>query len=186
MHQHYEPSGPLARIIAVLEFPAVLIGKAAGWLIIPLVVALAYEVVSRYIFNRPTIWAYDMTYMLAGSLFMLGTAYALHRGSHVRVDFLLGSLRPRWQAMLDIVLYLGLYFPAMILFFNAALRFASQSWAQQELFPQSPWMPPIYPFKTVIPITIGLLLLQGVAELLKAVWVIRHNIPYKKMSTKHE
>lgn len=116
MHQHHEPTGPLARIIAVLEFPAVLIGKAASWLIIPLVVALAYEVVSRYIFNRPTIWAYDMTYMLAGSLFMLGTAYALHRGSHVRVDFLLGSLRPRWQAMLDIVLYLGLYFPAMILF----------------------------------------------------------------------
>ena len=67
----------------------------------------------------------------------------------------------------------------MLLFFNAATKFAAQSWAQQELFPQSPWMPPIYPFKTVIPITIGLLLLQGIAEVLKAIWVIRHNTPYK-------
>lgn len=178
MSNQHRPSAALLKTIAILEFPPILIGKLAGWLILPLVASLAFEVVSRYIFNKPTIWAYDLTYMFAGTLFMLGAAYALHRGSHVRVDFLLGIVRPRWQALLDLFLYLLLYFPAMILFFNVSVKFAAQSWAQQELFPQSPWMPPIYPFKTIIPITIGLLLIQGVAELLKAIWVIRYNVPY--------
>lgn len=172
------PSAALRRVIAILEFPPIVIGKLAGWLILPLVGALAFEVVSRYLFHKPTIWAYDMTYMLAGTLFMLGTAYALQRGSHVRVDFLFSTLRPRWQALLDLILYLVLYFPAMILFFSVAIKFASQSWAQNELYPQSPWMPPIYPFKTIIPITIGLLLIQGIAEILKASWVIRHNVQF--------
>lgn len=135
MAERPRPSPALRRLLAVLEFPSVVIGKLAGWLILPLVGALVYEVVSRYIFNRPTIWAYDMTYMLSGALFMLGTAYALKRGSHVRADFLLAAMRPRWQALVDIVLYLLLYFPAMGLFFEVSLRFAMQSWRQHELYP---------------------------------------------------
>jgi len=180
MTKTLEPSAGLLRVIRILEYPSILIGKAAGWLILPLVLALAYEVIARYVFNAPTIWAYDMTYMLSSALFMLGAAYALHKGSHVRADFILAALRPRWQGMVDIALYISLYFPAMILFFIVSMRFSIQSWQQLELYPQSPWMPPIYPLKTVIPVTILLLLIQGVAELLKAMWVVRHNTAFTK------
>src|SRR3546814_2144173 len=90
--------------------------------------------------------------MLAGTLFMLGSAYALHKGSHVRADFLLSALRPKWQALIDLVLYIVLYFPAMGLFYEAGFKFALRSWQQHETYPQSPWMPIIYPLKTVIPI----------------------------------
>lgn len=183
MNRPPRPSGRLHSLLAILEFPCTLIAKLAAWLILPLTGALVYEVVSRYIFNKPTIWAYDMTYMLSSTVFMLGTAYALRKGSHVRVDFLLALLKPRWQALMDAILYVVLYFPAMGLFFSISLRFAKQSWMQGELYPQSPWMPPIYPLKAVIPITILLLLLQGVAELIKALWVVRHNTPFKNNET---
>jgi TRAP-type mannitol/chloroaromatic compound transport system permease small subunit len=179
MDNDREPSPGLRRLLAALEYPSRLIGKLAAWLILPLTGALVYEVTSRYVFNKPTIWAYDMTYMLSSTIFMLGAAYALQKGSHVRADFLLALLKPRWQAFLDAVLYVVLYFPAMALFFLVSLRFASQSWMQHELYPQSPWMPPIYPLKAVIPVTVFLLLLQGVAELIKACWVIRHNTPFR-------
>lgn len=174
------PSSGLLRLIAVLEFPTVAIAKLGSWLILPMTGALVYEVIARYIFDSPTIWAYDITYMLSGTLFMLGAAYALRNGSHVRADFLMSTLRPRWQAMIDVVLYLIGYFPAMVLFFWASFDFALQSWQQHETYPQSPWMPIIYPLKTVMPVALLLLLLQGIAELLKALWTVRHNVVFKK------
>ncbi len=178
MYDTHIPSPGLVKAITVLEFPSVLIAKLGAWLILPMTGALVYEVVSRYLFDSPTIWAYDITYMLSGTLFMLGAAYALRNGSHVRADFLLGMLRPRWQALIDVGLYLIGYFPAMILFFWASSNFAIQSWQQGETYPQSPWMPIIYPLKTVMPVALLLLLLQGIAELLKAVWTVRHNVRF--------
>ena len=174
------PPPGLLRILRILEIPAIFFAKAGAWLILPLTAALVYEVVSRYIFNAPTIWAYDVTYMLAGTLFMLGSAYALRNGSHVRADFLLSALRPRWQALVDLVLYLVVYFPAIALFFMSSLGFATQSWQQLETYPQSPWVPIIYPLKTVIPVTCALLLLQGVAEVLKAQWTLRSDLPFQR------
>lgn len=174
------PHEALLKIIQVLELPVVFVAKLSGWLIVPMTAGLVYEVVSRYIFNAPTIWAYDMTYMFSGALFMLGSAYALRQGTHVRADFLLESLSPRWQATIDIILYVAVYFPAMALFFWASLTYATQSWAQSETYPQSPWMPIIYPLKIVMPITLVLLLIQGVAELLKTIWVLRHNTTFKR------
>ena len=174
------PSPALIRTIAALEFPSVLAAKAAAWLIIPMVGALVYEVVARYIFNAPTIWAYDVTYILSGSLFMLGAAFALRQGSHVRADFLLSARHPRWQALIDVLLYLLVYFPAVALFFETSFQFAFQSWMQDETFPQSPWMPIIYPLKTVMPATLALLFIQGTAEFLKAVWTLRTNVAFSK------
>jgi TRAP-type mannitol/chloroaromatic compound transport system permease small subunit len=174
------PSPALLKAVALLEIPSVLVGKMGAWLILPMTGALIYEVVSRYIFDAPTIWAYDMTYMFAGSLFMLGSAYALRQGSHVRADFLLASRPPRWQAAIDVFLYVFVYFPAIALFLETSTVFALQSWQQGETFPQSPWMPIIYPLKTVIPLTLVLLLVQGVAELLKAVWTVRTNVAFRR------
>ena len=174
------PPETLLKVVAVLEFPTVIVAKAAAWLIVPMTCALVYEVVARYIFNAPTVWAYDVTYMLAGSLFMLGAAYALRQGSHVRADFLLSAQNPRWQALVDVVLYVLVYFPAIALFLQTSLTFAFQSWQQGETFPQSPWMPIIYPLKTVMPVTLLLLLIQGVAELLKAAWTFRTNVIFRR------
>ncbi len=167
------PPDALLAAIALLEFPSVAVGKIAAWVILPMTGSLMYEVVSRYVFGKPTAWAYDMTYMMAGTLFMLGAAYALRNGSHVRADFLLTALRPKWQAMIDIALYLCVYFPAIGIFFWVSLGFAVQSVRQQETYPESPWMPIIYPLKIVVPVTLGLLLLQGLAEVLKAQWTAR-------------
>lgn len=179
MVRAHTPSAWLLKLIAVLEFPSVFVAKLGAWLILPMTGSLVYEVVARYIFQSPTIWAYDTTYMMAGALFMLGSAYALRNGSHVRADFLLLALRPRWQALTDVVLYVLVYFPAIALFFSASLTFTTQSWQQHETYPQSPWMPIIYPLKTVMPVTLLLLLVQGVAELLKALWTLRHDVPFR-------
>jgi TRAP-type mannitol/chloroaromatic compound transport system permease small subunit len=174
------PHESLLKVIRVLELPVVFIAKVSAWLIVPMTAGLVYEVVSRYIFNAPTVWAYDMTYMFSGALFMLGSAYALRQGTHVRADFLLEGKSPRLQAMVDFILYVGVYFPAMVLFFGASFTYAAQSWAQSETYPQSPWMPIIYPLKIVMPVTLALLLIQGVAELLKTVWVLRHNTAFQR------
>lgn len=172
------PPDALLNAIALLELPGAWVAKLASWLILPMTGALVYEVVSRYIFGKPTVWAYDITYMLSGALFMLGAAFALRNGSHVRADFLLTALRPKWQAMIDVVLYLGVYFPAIGIFFWVSLGFAAQSVRQHETYPESPWMPIIYPLKIVVPVTLALLLMQGVAELLKAQWTARTDTPF--------
>lgn len=173
------PSSSLLKFIAVLEYPSIVVAKLGAWLILPMTLSLVYEVIARYIFHSPTIWAYDTTYMMAGALFMLGAAYALRNGNHVRADFLLHLLRPRWQALIDVLLYAFVYFPAIALFFSASLTFATQSWQQSETYPQSPWMPIIYPLKTVMPVTLALLLVQGIAEFLKALWTLRHDRPFR-------
>jgi TRAP-type mannitol/chloroaromatic compound transport system permease small subunit len=145
-------------------------GYLVAWLAIPLVFNLVYEVVSRYAFGAPTAWAYDLSYMLYGSFFMLGSGYTLLHGGHIRTDFIYRLWPARWQGVIDASLYIVLFFPAMILFFIAGWEYAGRSWAILERGYLSPWQPPIYPFKTVIPVTIALLLLQGISELLKSLY----------------
>lgn len=143
-------------------------GRVFAWMAMALMLVIVHHVISRYGFDAPTIWAYDVTYMLYGSMFMLGAAYCLLRGGHVRTDFLYNRWTPRTQGAVDSALYIIFFFPAFILFFDAGYDYAVRSWAQQERGFYSPWAPPIYPFKTAIPVGIALLLLQGVSELLKS------------------
>lgn len=144
-------------------------GKIVGWLtVVPLVIVIVYEVVLRYAFNRPTVWAFDITYMLYGSLFMLGAAYTLlHRG-HIRTDILYGRWSPRVQALVDAVLYLLIFFPGLVLFLVAGWQKTVHSWSIRETSELSPWRPMLFPFRAVIPVSAGLLLLQGLSELIKA------------------
>jgi TRAP-type mannitol/chloroaromatic compound transport system permease small subunit len=131
---------------------------------------VVYHVFMRYAFRSPTVWAYDMSYMLYGSLFMLGAAYTLYRQGHVRTDFLYRNWSPRTQGTIDAVLYIVIFFPAMILFLNAAYDYAARSWAMGERGYMSPWRPIIYPFKTVIPVAVALLIIQGISETLKSLY----------------
>lgn len=145
-----------------------------GWLFGTIAVILmgiiVYHVVMRYVFGAPTYWAYDMTYMLYGSGFMLGAAFALLRGAHVRTDFLYQNWSERTQGIVDSILYLCLFFPAMVLFFDAGYAYAERSWGLGERGYMSPWQPVIYPFKTVIPVAIVLIMIQGVSETLKSLF----------------
>ena len=140
------------------------------WLIVPLVLAMVYEVIARYAFNAATIWSYDIAYMTYGSHFMLGAAYTLLRGGHIRTDIFYMNWSPRTQGIVDASLYLFLFFPGMALFFWMGLQEALQSWDIREVSDASPWRPPLYPFKTVIPVAAALILVQGVSEFLKSLY----------------
>src|SRR5262245_59547810 len=135
--------------------------------------AVTYEVVARHFFRAPTIWAFDVTYMLYGTHFMLGTAYTLMRVGHVRTDMLYQGWSVKRQNLIDAVGYLFFFFPAMILLAYFAGQAAGHAGASAETSDAGPWRPIVYPFKTVIPVTAGLLLLQGIGELLKNIYAIR-------------
>ncbi len=170
----------LRRTTEILDLPGYWVGKAAAWLIVPMVGALVYEVVARYVFNRPTMWAYDATYMLYGAMFMRGAAYTLGRDAHVRADFLFNVLPPRWQGVIDGLFIVLLFLPAMFFFTLATYDYALVSWQRGERIPTSPMMPIIYPLKTVMPITGVLLLIQGSSELLKSIFTIVANRRFRE------
>lgn len=163
------PPNVLEKTVKVLDSVSIWTGRVVAWLVFPLMAALVYEVVSRKFFLRPTAWASDTSYMLDGALFMLGAAYTLARGRHIRTDFFYRDWPPRVQGTVDALLYLVLFFPGIGLFLWAGWGFASASWIQGERAVTSAWRAPIYLLKMVIPVTAGLLFLQGVSEFVKSV-----------------
>jgi TRAP-type mannitol/chloroaromatic compound transport system permease small subunit len=172
--QHHADVGPGIRAtIQTIERISNWSGIVTAWLIIPMTIAVTWEVVARHFFRAPTIWAFDVTYMLYGTHFMLGTAYTLMRIGHVRTDMLYQGWSVRRQNIIDAIGYFFFFFPAMILLFYFGWQESSHSWAIGETSDASPWRPIVYPFKTVIPLTAVLLLIQGVGELLKSLYAIR-------------
>lgn len=147
---------------------AVVSGQIVAWLIIPMVLALTFEVVSRYLFNAPTLWAYDMTFMMYGSYFMLGAAFTLQRKGHVRTDSFYGEWSVRRQALVDVVCYLVMFLPFVLVFAYTGWGYFFKSFMTDERFVTSPWMPLAWPFKGMMPLTGVLLLIQGVSEVLKS------------------
>ena len=145
------------------------VGKAAAWLIILLMSAVCIEVFKRYILNAPTAWIFDASNMLYGSLFMLCGAYTLAQNAHVRGDFLYSSMRPRTQATLDLALYLLFFVPGIAALVYAGYSYAANSWKILEHSSITADGPPVYPFKTIIPIAGALVLLQGVAEIVRCI-----------------
>ncbi len=148
-------------------------GTVTAWLIVPMTVAVTWEVVARHFFRAPTVWAFDVVYMLYGTHFMLGTAYTLMRIGHVRTDMLYQKWSIRRQNWIDAIGYLFFFFPAMALFFYYGGTEAWHAWQIGETSDASPWRPIVYPFKAVIPVTALLLIVQGIAELMKSVYAIR-------------
>ncbi len=148
-------------------------GKAAAWLIIGLTAMVCVEVFKRYFLNAPTAWIYDANNMLYGTLFMMAGAYALAQNAHVRGDFLYGSMRPRTQAALDLVLYIVFFLPGIAALLYAGYRFAAISWRIGEHSSVMAEGPPIYHFKTIIPIAGALIMIQGLAEIVRCVICLR-------------
>ncbi len=127
---------------------------------------MVYEIVMRYAFVAPTMWAYDVSRMLYGALFILGAGYALSKGVHIRADFIYRGLTERTQGLIDATLYILLYFPGLIVFFWVSVDFAQLAWIRGERGMDTAWMPVVGPIKSVLPTGIAFLLIQGVSELL--------------------
>jgi TRAP-type mannitol/chloroaromatic compound transport system permease small subunit len=145
------------------------VGKATAWLMIILMSVVCIEVFKRYIVNMPTAWIFDAENMLYGSLFMLCGAYTLAQNAHVRGDFLYSSMRPRTQATLDLILYIVFFIPGIAALIYAGYDYASDSWRIAEHSNVTADGPPVYHFKTVIPIAGALIMLQGIGEIIRCV-----------------
>ncbi len=144
------------------------VGKVFAWLVIPLTALVCYEVFTRYVLGSPTIWTFELTNFFYGAHFMLVAAFGLLHKSHVCIDLFVMRGSKRTAAVLDLISYFLLFFPFVIVIFYHGLVFAKDSWAAWETS-WSTWAPPLYPIKTVIPVTAVLLLFQGVSEVIKKV-----------------
>jgi TRAP-type mannitol/chloroaromatic compound transport system permease small subunit len=157
------------RFVHAIDGVSTWVGKAAAWLIIGLMLLVCAEVFKRYIMNMPTAWIFDASNMFYGTLFMLAGAYTLAQNAHVRGDFLYSSMRPRTQATLDIVLYVVFFLPGIAALIYAGYDYAALSWRIAEHSNVTADGPPVYHFKTVIPIAGALVMLQGLAEIVRCV-----------------
>ena len=151
-------------------------GTWVAWLNIPLVLAVSYEVIARYAFHAPTIWSYDVSYMLYGTIFMLGAAYALHKGAHIRTDFFFEKWSVRTQGTIDSIAYVVFFFPSLVMFLVVSWDEGWYAFVIGETSEQTPWRPILWPFKMVIPLTCLLLMIQGVSETIKSVYAARTGI----------
>ena len=143
-------------------------GLWVAWLNLPLVLAVSYEVVARYFFNAPTIWVFDVTYMLYATIFMLGAAYSLHKGAHIRTDFFFEGWSTRTKGVIDSTAYLVFFFPSLIVLLIVSWHEGWYAFQIGDTSEQTPWRPILWPFKMVVPLTCLLLLIQGVSETIKS------------------
>ncbi len=163
----------MERVISRIDRISELVGKTFAWFIVAMTLAMTTEVLSRRFLGRPTTWAFDASYMMYGSYFLLGSAYTLSRNAHVRGDIFYRNFPPRTQAWIDLVLYLIVFFPAMTAMVIVGANFFWDSFSVRETSPLSPYDTPVYPLKGAIPAGAFFLLLQGVAQVLRCIICIR-------------
>ena len=149
------------------------VGQAFSWLIVSLTLLISWEVFSRYALDRPHAWAFDVMIMMYGTLFMMAGAYTLAKAGHVRGDVLYGFFEPRTQATIDLILYVLFFIPGVFALTYAGYYYAAESWAINEHSNVTADGPPIYPFKTMLPLAGAFLLLQGMVEIIRCVICIR-------------
>ena len=161
----------LTRYLVIQDGLSEFVGRAISWLTLAMIAVLMLEVVARYFLNAPTIWAHETSTMLYGAFCMLAGCYTLRHRAHVRSEVIYGALPARGRAACDTVIFsLGLI--VLGVFFVLSIEFAAESWAVREYSNKSIWQPAIYPIKTVIPVAVGLIILQNIAELLRAFFVL--------------
>lgn len=163
----------MAGIITAADTLNLWLARVVCWLVLPLMAAMVYEVVVRKVFTAPTIWAFDISRMLYGAHFMLGAAYVLSKGLHIRSDFLYREWSVKTQGLVDIIAYVVFYFPTMLLFLWVSFDYAFASVTRMERSTETAWMPLLGPIKSCIPFAVALLLIQGVSELLKSIYAVR-------------
>ena len=162
----------MQKLLLLVDKLSTRVGHAFSWLIILMTGLIVWEVFYRYVMNRPHAWVFDAQIMMYGTLFMMCGAYTLAASGHVRGDVLYGFFRPRTQAAIDLVLYILFFLPGIVALTWAGWTFAQEALAiREQTFSAEPL--PLYPFKFVIPFAGGLLLLQGIVEIVRCVLCLR-------------
>jgi TRAP-type mannitol/chloroaromatic compound transport system permease small subunit len=164
----------MQNLFLTIDKVSTFVGHFFSWLVIGLTGLIGFEVFSRYVLNNPHPWAFDAQMMLYGTMFMMAGAYTLAKNGHVRGDILYGFLKPRTQAIFDLILYVVFFIPGIIALAYAGYIFAADSWRILEHSSITADGPPIYPFKTIIPIAGVFLLLQGIVEIMRCVVCIQN------------
>lgn len=166
----------ITKYLAIQDSISENVGKLVSWISVILVFILIFEVVMRYWFNSPTAWGHELSTMLFGAFGILTGTYTLKNKAHVRSEVIYALMPKKLQHICDLIVNV-LILIAFIVFFNMAVEFAADSWAMREISAKSTWQPVLYPIKTVIPIGVGLLILQTIAEIVRSILKI-FNISY--------
>ncbi len=164
----------MQRLLLFVDKLSTWVGQAFSWLIVALTLHITWEVFSRYVLDHPRAWAFDAMIMMYGTLFMMAGAYTLAKNSHVRGDVIYGYFTPRAQAILDLTLYIVFFIPGIVALTYAGYFYAAESWAINEHSNITAEGPPVYPFKTVIPLAGAFVLVQGIVEIIRCIICIRH------------
>ena len=160
-------------LVRIIDKISVVTGAIAAWLTVPLMLAVMYEVLMRKVFNAPTAWTYDTCWMIFAAQFLLGGAFTLLRGGHIRIDIVYHTLSERARKIYNMWINIIVIFPPMVLFGWAGVKFANEAWATGEKLSTTNWFFPAGPSKTLLPIGFFLLALQSLAEIIRYVHQIR-------------
>ncbi|OUV30028.1 MAG: TRAP transporter permease DctQ [Betaproteobacteria bacterium TMED100] len=163
----------LKEFVFFIDNLSVSVGRSFAWCIIILILGTCYEVFMRYGFGNPTSWAFDMSYMLYGTIFMMAGAYTLARGGHVRGDFLYRRLKPKTQARIDLVLYVLFFFPGILAMVFSGYEYGIAAFKLREVSVNSPVGVPVWPIKLIILFSGFFLLVQGIAEVMRCIYCIK-------------
>lgn len=177
------PVTPYVRVIRGIDAFTTFVSYLVLILFIPpLVIANVIEVVMRYAFHSPTIWALDVTTMSFGALFMLGASYTLLKGAHVRTDIFWEQMTPRTKGMIDAIAYIVLFIPTMVVLCNISWGEFMFAFELDERSSSGIWRPILWPFRLVVPLACALLIIQGISELMKSLWAVKTG----ELFTQHE
>ncbi len=163
----------LQKFLLMIDSFSMAVGHAFAWCILILTLGTSYEVFMRYVLNNPTSWAFDMSYILYGALFIMAGAYALSRDAHVRGDVIFRLLRPRLQASIELVLYFIFFYPGVTALIIAGYGYAHDSFGYREVSVNSPVGVPIWQLKALIPLAGIMLFIQGIAQVIRCILCIR-------------
>ena len=163
----------MQKVLLFVDKISTWVGQAFSWLIVALTLHISWEVYSRYVLDHPRAWAFDAMIMMYGTLFMMAGAYTLAKNGHVRGDVIYGFFTPRAQAILDLTLYIVFFIPGIVALTYAGYFYASESWAINEHSNITAEGPPVYPFKTVIPLAGAFVLVQGIVEIIRCIICIK-------------
>jgi len=163
----------MQKLLLFVDKVSTWVGHAFSFLIVVLTLLISWEVFSRYALDNPHAWAFDAMIMLYGTLFMMAGAYTLAKNGHVRGDVIYGFFTPRAQATVDLTLYIVFFLPGVIALTWAGYTYAAESWAINEHSSITAGGPPVYPFKTIIPLAGAFILVQGIVEIIRCVICLR-------------
>ena len=160
-----------------------LMARLVMGLLVVLVGAMLYEVVSRRVFNAPTLWAFDVSYMINGTIYLGAAGYALLKNEHIRIDFFSARLPLRVQHSVNFVFYAFLFLPTMILICNAAIGDVHEAFVTGQVERVSPWAPIIWPYYSAVTVGLILLFLQSTAQTIRHLIGIIQGTPLTEVSS---